>query len=413
VTIPGNAIGSAQIAPGAVQSSDILDGTVGLADLNTSSVDARYVLKNGDTMTGALRAPSLVTSLLTNSTGLLSLRALSDLELHLGKGGGGASAFKVLNNSGSNLFSLAESGQARVLGNAFIGGVLGVGTTAPDPNAIAQFDLPSSVAVPHVRIKSSLGNNGFGLQFANPNATWFVGPNMGNWNDDRFCLLSDSSNRGLIIGTNGNVAIDSVSASAPFATLTIDGTIGFPSVSTPAMYVYPSGTANAEKPLIVHSPAFPGYGLYYRDDGDRFVMKSSAGDPSPSLVVDLDSNWVTIDADLPKPGYALSVNGKIVCEDMLIQDSTLWGDYVFEENYALKPLEELETQIKAHKHLPGIPTATEIAQDGIVIGDMQKRMMVKIEELTLYVIEQHKKLAAQEARISQLEVQLRQQEDQR
>jgi hypothetical protein len=417
-TVPNGAIGTAQIATGGVQTGDILDGTVALADLNVASVDARYVLKAGDTMTGNLRVPALVasdavaTSLLTNSAGILSLKSRTDIELHLNMGGGTVSAFEIFNGAGSHLYSLTEAGNARVFGDSFIDGRLGVGTTTLDANAVAQFNLPNSVSVPHLRIKSSLTTNGFGLQFANPANTWYVGPNMGSWPDQRFCVLADSSNKGLIIAANGNVGIAGVSAVSPFATLTVDGTIGFPTVSTPAMYVYPSGTSNPEKPLIVHSPAFAQYGLYYRDSGDQFVMKSSAADTTPSLVVDLDGNWVAIGTDTPKPGYELSVNGQIVCEDILVQDSASWPDYVFDDDYPLRPLDELEAHLKQHRHLPGIPTAAAIEQAGFSLGDMQKRMMEKIEELTLYVIDQNKKLAAQEERLRQLEAQLQNQQNQ-
>ena len=136
----------------------------------------------------------------------------------------------------------------------------------------------------------------------------------------------------------------------------------------------------------MHSPVFSGYGLFYEDDGDRFMMQSSPEDATPSLVVDLDSNWVTIATDVPKPGFELSVNGQVVCEELLIQDSADWPDYVFDQDYALKPLEEIEAHIQTRKHLPGIPTAEKVAASGISVGDMQKRMMEKIEELTLYII---------------------------
>ncbi|MCL4790211.1 MAG: hypothetical protein KJ070_26095 [Verrucomicrobia bacterium] len=410
-TVPNNAIGTAQIATGGVQTSDILDGTVALADLNTASVDTRYVLKAGDTMTGNLRVPALVASdaviasMITNTSGILSLKSRTDIELQLDTGGIAASAFEIFNGAGSHLYVLTEAGNARVYGNSFIDGLLGVGTTVLDAQAVAQFNLPNSVSVPHVRIKSALTNNGFGLQFANPTETWFVGPNIGNWPDQRFCVLADSSNKGLIVAANGNVGIDSVAAASPFATLTVDGTIGFPTVSTPAMYVYPSGTANPEKRLIVHSPTFNEWGLYYRDVGDQFVMKSSAADTTPSLMVDLDGNWVAIGTDTPKPGYELSVDGQIVCEEILVQDSGSWPDYVFNDDYPLRPLTEVETHIREKKHLPGIPTAAEVKRDGLSLGEMQKRMLEKIEELTLYVIDQNKKLAAQEERIRQLEAQ--------
>ncbi len=289
-------------------------------------------------------------------------------------------------------------------------GNVGIGTTAPDAESRLHLLLPNSVSIPNFQIQSLLGDNGFGIKFTNPDANWFVGPNIGNWPDDRFTILADSSNSGLIIAANGNVGIDSVSSATPFAKLTVNGTIGFPTVSTPAMYVYPSGTSNPEKRLIVHSPDFPEYGLYYADLGDQFVMKSAAADTAPSLVVDLDGNWVAIATTTPKPGYELSVNGQIVCEELLVEDSANWPDYVFKDDYALRPLADVEAHIKEKRHLPGIPTAADVKRDGLPIGEMQKRMMEKIEELTLYVIDQNKRLVAQEKRIEQLQSQLRDRE---
>ncbi|MBI2721092.1 MAG: hypothetical protein HYX39_02840 [Bacteroidetes bacterium] len=64
-----------------------------------------------------------------------------------------------------------------------------------------------------------------------------------------------------------------------------------------------------------------------------------------------------------------------------------WADYVFEKNYRLNNLDELESYIKEHKHLPNIPSAKEIQEQGVSIGEMSKLQMEKIEELTLYVIQ--------------------------
>lgn len=400
---------SVDIADESITSADILDGTLTLADFNLADVDVRYVLKSGDTMTGKLTASGgIATSSITNISGILSLKSRTDIELQIDNGGGAAAAFEIFNGAGNHLYLLSETGNSRTYGTHAIDSGLMVGTTALDANALVQINLPSSVSVPHLRIKSPLGYNGFGIQFANPEEIWFVGPNIGNWPDDRFNILAVTSNKGLIIAANGNVGIDSVSADSPFTTLTVDGSIGFPTVATPAMYVYPSGTLNPEKPLIMHSPGLSEYGLYYRDDGDRFVMKSSAADTTPSLVVDLDSNWVTIATDTPKPGYELSVNGQIVCEELLVEDSADWPDYVFKDDYRLAPLEEVEAHIRERRHLPGIPTASEIAANGLPIGEMQKRMMEKIEELTLHLIDQNKRMVSQEERIRQLEAELRQ-----
>jgi hypothetical protein len=117
----------------------------------------------------------------------------------------------------------------------------------------------------------------------------------------------------------------------------------------------------------------------------------------------IKSEWVTINATAAKPGYALSVDGRIVCEELLVQNSIDWPDYVFRETYILKPLQEVEAHIKAKGRLPGIPSADEVRRDGLPVADIQTRMMEKIEELTLYSIEQDKRLAEQDSRIRQLE----------
>ncbi|MDZ7847508.1 MAG: hypothetical protein U5L96_12490 [Owenweeksia sp.] len=65
-----------------------------------------------------------------------------------------------------------------------------------------------------------------------------------------------------------------------------------------------------------------------------------------------------------------------------------WADYVFEEDYVLMPIEELEAFIKEHKHLPGVPGAKEVVENGVDLGEMNKILLEKVEELTLHVIEQ-------------------------
>jgi hypothetical protein len=85
-------------------------------------------------------------------------------------------------------------------------------------------------------------------------------------------------------------------------------------------------------------------------------------------------------------GYMLAVDGKIISEEVKVQMSGSWPDYVFANNYKLRPLSELRKFITENKHLPGIPPAAEVEKNGIELGDMQKRMMEKIEELTLYIL---------------------------
>ena len=103
-------------------------------------------------------------------------------------------------------------------------------------------------------------------------------------------------------------------------------------------------------------------------------------------------NDLRVGTAVGKAGYALSVDGKIVSEELKIEDSGAWPDYVFAEDYDLMSLDEVEKSIQKNKHLPGIPSAAEVKENGIMVGDMQKRMMEKIEELTLHVIALQKRI---------------------
>ena len=87
----------------------------------------------------------------------------------------------------------------------------------------------------------------------------------------------------------------------------------------------------------------------------------------------------------PDPGYRLSVNGKIRAKEIRVE--TGWADYVFDKGYQLKPLQDVKNYIDQYHHLPEIPSEKQITNNGLSLGEMNKLLMKKIEELTLYLIE--------------------------
>lgn len=101
-------------------------------------------------------------------------------------------------------------------------------------------------------------------------------------------------------------------------------------------------------------------------------------------------------------GYKLFVKGGILTEEVRVNLSTNWADYVFAEGYQLPTLEQVEQQIKAKGHLFNVPSAKTIKEDGIELGEMAKIQQEKIEELTLYLIEQHKMNQKQSEEITEL-----------
>ena len=92
-------------------------------------------------------------------------------------------------------------------------------------------------------------------------------------------------------------------------------------------------------------------------------------------------------------GYKMGVGGKIICEELKVRlQSAGWPDYVFDKKYKLSPIYELEQYINDNKHLPNIPPAQEIEKEGLELGEMQRRTIEKVEELTLYIIELKKEI---------------------
>ena len=94
----------------------------------------------------------------------------------------------------------------------------------------------------------------------------------------------------------------------------------------------------------------------------------------------------------PHTNYKLSVDGKIVAREIFVTDGPEWGDFVFHKSYDLMPLNELELFIKKNNHLPDIPSAKTIEENGIDVNDIITKQMIKIEELTLHLIEMNKKI---------------------
>ena len=130
-------------------------------------------------------------------------------------------------------------------------------------------------------------------------------------------------------------------------------------------------------------------GYMWMIDNDMNIGTSQSG-----ARINLSTSQVTIGTSIAVPGtYKLGVGGRIICEELKVKlQSAGWPDYVFANNYKLKPLEEVENFIKINKHLPNIPSAQVIDKEGLEVGEMQRRMMEKIEELTLYVIDLKKEI---------------------
>jgi len=109
---------------------------------------------------------------------------------------------------------------------------------------------------------------------------------------------------------------------------------------------------------------------------------------------------------------SLAVNGPIKAKSLTLAGAKDWPDYVFDSSYELKPLSAVESYIQKEHHLPGIPAAAEIKEQGLDVGANQAALLKKIEELTLYNIDQAKKLDEQQKKLTTQDQQLADQKTQ-
>ena len=100
---------------------------------------------------------------------------------------------------------------------------------------------------------------------------------------------------------------------------------------------------------------------------------------------------VRIGAGTSNPTKTLEVNGAIRSKEVLVEVAN-WSDFVFDKDYDLMTLKEVESYIKENGHLPDVPSAKEVKANGVEVGEMNAILLQKIEELTLYIIELEKKI---------------------
>jgi hypothetical protein len=103
------------------------------------------------------------------------------------------------------------------------------------------------------------------------------------------------------------------------------------------------------------------------------------------------------------PGsFKLAVEGKVGAREVVVTQAA-WSDFVFKDDYKLKPLAQVADYVKKNKHLEGVPTEAEVKKNGISIGEMQAKLLEKVEELTLHVIAMKKENDELKAKVGDLE----------
>jgi hypothetical protein len=140
---------------------------------------------------------------------------------------------------------------------------------------------------------------------------------------------------------------------------------------------------------------------YMQQLGNNLHISTSSGNSTGDIHIGaqqiyLGANEVAINVGVEGPaiGYSLSVGGEIICEELRVelQNNGPWPDYVFADDYKLRSLDDLKSFVAINKHLPNIPAAAQVENEGFDVGDMNRRLLEKVEELTLYIIQQQEEI---------------------
>jgi len=198
-----------------------------------------------------------------------------------------------------------------------------------------------------------------------------------------YALYSENSGGSTLWSQNGNAIYPT----------NISTSIGI-GITTPSEELHINGclrldgTGGLGNRLVFHSTASSGhqYEWYGDSPADGYICLYDRTAGARRIIFDPNGN---VGIGTSTTTYKLSVNGTIRAKEVIV--NTGWSDFVFEKDYKLMSLGELEKYINKNKHLPNMPSAAEIEKNGASLGDISSKLLQQIEELNLRMIDQSKK----------------------
>jgi len=345
------------------------------------------------------------------------------INIYCSDGGSGYPTISVFDITFSIDASYTFSQNEFVTGNSVINGNLGIGVLAPHEKLEVNGNIRGNQTAGAVKFQTDYGY----ILLGPVNSSWahivtdmpkFIinkpiyaqTGEISSYLGTNLSLQTYGTPRMTILNSNGNVGIGTTT---PTQALSVTGRIA----------IAPSGTGSDEAyngALIITKPQASGQYINFVRSGivpwsigtvynsSTFAIgigkSSDAAFTTPFFNITTNGN---VGIGTTTPDQALTVKGKIHANEVIIDVNYPIADYVFKPTYKLMPLNQVEQYVKTNNHLPEILSAGEITKNGMSMGEMQNKLLQKIEELTLYMIEQQKTNNQQSAKIEELERRLK------
>ena len=251
-------------------------------------------------------------------------------------------------------------------------GDVGVGTTSPN-RKLHVLGSGSSVGL---KVEASDGNQA-SLDLTNSEGAFSLITNGGTF---RIYDDGDSSER-LRLDTNGNLGIGTIS---PVRNVDVRG------AGTIGLNIGDASSLNVKTLQFNESTDWS-----IQSNGESYLRFHANG--LEQIRINSSGN---VGIGTTTPDEKLTVKGKIHAEEVIIDLNVPAPDYVFEPDYQLRDLDELQQFIETNKHLPEVPSAATMEEEGISVSEMNMLLLKKVEELTLYILDQENKIQNQQNQIS-------------
>ena len=280
---------------------------------------------------------------------------------YIGQNAGKGQSSSILNSGIYNTFLGFQSGAINSSGssNTFLGSLSGGSNSTGANNTYIGFNSGSSNSTSNNNVQIGY----YSGEFNNGNNNVFIGTQSAGESSGASNCVVIGQNAGYFLNQSNKLIID---------------------------YVDNTQINNNPQPLI--------WGDFSADQL-KFNGKVGIGGNSTTGF----GNYPTTASGVNVSNYQLFVKGGILTEEVRVSLASSWADYVFNKDYKLKPLSEVEKFIKENGHLPNVPSAAQVKDEGIEIGNMATIQQEKIEELTLYIIEQSKEIEKLKTQVKEIE----------